>query len=70
MVVGEKYQINWRKIVKINGWISQATTRHTWSEMDMLARMEKIGLKLSVGERWHSHAGLTSVINRIPAHSL
>jgi hypothetical protein len=38
--------------------------------MDMVARVEEIRLTMSVGERYKSYKELTSVINRIPAHSL
>lgn len=38
--------------------------------MDMVACVEEIGLTQSVYEHWASHQKLTSVIIRIPAHSL
>ena len=76
MVVRKQNNINIGQIVQIDSWIRLSRPRNPGAKMNMVARMQEIGLFSSNIASAHSSqidistSFLTSVINRMPSHSL
>jgi hypothetical protein len=42
MEVREENGMNGRQILEVNGGVGDASCRHAWTEMDMVARVEEV----------------------------